>query len=548
MATATSVHVKPALLGAVQHNRRETRPGYVFPDRTHLNEVWEVPGLTSVAAARAEVAQLYRQSVGQKMQDRAHPIHEAVVVINEDTTMEQVKAFAAAMQKAYGVRPIQIAIHRDEGYEDPAFDESAPEENRRYNYHAHILFKWCDDKGRTFKWSRKQGREFQDLAAQALAMNRGIESKKRHLSPQEYKHRQEMARMEREHDQMSRSLEEIRQQLAKGQQSLIAQNRQLEGFGRKIAEARASISGIQSRIEEGKLTLEEGQRRIEAQRNLLADLEDRQERKQQMVEAKTREVNELLAALSVRLGYTPLSELQLEVPVIPKPPLTGRDKWCEEQNARVREAVSAAYRLIFARLSADAEQQVRASQAKGSKSIRDLQASLEQREQEIRTQSREISRLQLQLEAERQPEKQLLTEPGLRPYGERGDHHRLSGRYLGLPFELSLSPSMERSRALGLPARDLALAHLPEILSTCFEWDTDLAARPDFRIGVIKIFLKLLDDATTPTATPGGGGSDSGLGWNDRRNEDEEERLQRFREDYRLAQTGKRGNKRGKGR
>lgn len=44
------------------------------------------------------------------------PIKEGVVVINDDTTMEQLQQFCEVCRKQWGITALQIFIHRDEGY------------------------------------------------------------------------------------------------------------------------------------------------------------------------------------------------------------------------------------------------------------------------------------------------------------------------------------------------------------------------------------------------------------------------------------------------
>ena len=43
------------------------------------------------------------------------PLKEGVVVIKEDTTMEQLKHFCEVCKERWGITPLQVFIHRDEG-------------------------------------------------------------------------------------------------------------------------------------------------------------------------------------------------------------------------------------------------------------------------------------------------------------------------------------------------------------------------------------------------------------------------------------------------
>ena len=54
-----------------------------------------------------------------------------------------------------------------------------------------------------------------------------------------------------------------------------------------------------------------------------------------------------------------------------------------------------------------------------------------------------------------------------------------------------------------------------EIFATCYDVDPDLAEQPEVRDSIVTAFLKLVDSATTPTESMGGGGSSQG-GWRDK--------------------------------
>ena len=70
------------------------------------------------------------------MQAKAEPFREGVVVIKEDTTMEELQELGIRFQEKFGVTPVQIAIHKDEGHWQG--------EVWKPNLHAHIVFDWYD--------------------------------------------------------------------------------------------------------------------------------------------------------------------------------------------------------------------------------------------------------------------------------------------------------------------------------------------------------------------------------------------------------------------
>ena len=88
MTQQTSIHVQPVKGGSEQHNKKEKELDYIRPELSHLNEYWEKDTQTD----RLEnVKSRYLKSTGQKMQAKATPIREAVVVTK--------RAFGALSEK-----------------------------------------------------------------------------------------------------------------------------------------------------------------------------------------------------------------------------------------------------------------------------------------------------------------------------------------------------------------------------------------------------------------------------------------------------------------
>lgn len=189
------------------HNLREKQLSYVVPEMSHLNEsvIHE-----HIPEALARIEATYTEVTGQRMQPTATPLKEAVLVIREDTTMEQVEKFGELCRQELGITPIQFHIHRDEGHYDSATKEWKP------NLHAHIVFdctcrehrlverpakfskemkskngkppiKLIDNYGKIVRLSKADMSRMQDLASIATGMERGVASDKVHLDAQRYK-------------------------------------------------------------------------------------------------------------------------------------------------------------------------------------------------------------------------------------------------------------------------------------------------------------------------------------------------------------------------
>ena len=208
MGNITSVHMQACKVGSSEtHNLREKQLSYVVPEMSHLNEsvIHE-----HIPDALARIEAKYTEVTGQRMQPTATPLMEAVLVIRDDTTIEQVEKFGELCRQELGITPIQFHIHRDEGHYDSATKEWKP------NLHAHIVFdctcrehrlverpakfskemkskngkpptKLIDNYGKIVRLSKADMSRMQELASIATGMERGVASDKVHLDAQRYK-------------------------------------------------------------------------------------------------------------------------------------------------------------------------------------------------------------------------------------------------------------------------------------------------------------------------------------------------------------------------
>lgn len=203
MKQQTSIHVQPVKGGSEQHNKREKQLDYIRPELSHLNEYWEKDTQTD----RLEnIKSRYLKSTGQKMQAKATPIREAVVVIKSETTMEDLKRLSDAYRQRFGIDTFQIAIHKDEGY--PQVAEWKP------NLHAHLVFDWTDQEtGKSLKLNRQDMVEMQTITAEVLQMDRGVSSDKQHLTAQQYKSFAEEAKLRRLEEERARKEKQMKEEL-----------------------------------------------------------------------------------------------------------------------------------------------------------------------------------------------------------------------------------------------------------------------------------------------------------------------------------------------
>ena len=173
---ATSINVQAVKGGSEQHNQRLKELDYVRSELSHLNEYWESDTQSS---RLSQIKERYHESTGQRMQSKATPIREGVVVVHQGTTMEDLKRLSKSYEERFGIKVFQIALHKDEGYMHAK--EWTP------NLHAHLVFDWTDEKGKTIKLNRADMVAMQTLTAEVLGMDRGVASDKKHLSSLQFK-------------------------------------------------------------------------------------------------------------------------------------------------------------------------------------------------------------------------------------------------------------------------------------------------------------------------------------------------------------------------
>lgn len=267
MGNITSVHIQACKTASSEiHNLREKDLSYVRDELSHLNEsvIYE-----RITPALSRIEDTYTKATGQKMQPSASPLKEAVLVIREDTTMEDVKHFGELCQKEFGITPIQYHIHKDEGHYDSITNDWKP------NLHAHIVFdftcyehrmvektaksngktiknesgnpekKMVDNYGKSIKLSKSDMSRMQDLAAIATGMERGVASNKIHLDAQRYK-AQAIAEDIKELQLLHTEVKEENQRLSESNEALTASINMQSAI---IEKQKSEITALQSQYD-----------------------------------------------------------------------------------------------------------------------------------------------------------------------------------------------------------------------------------------------------------------------------------------------------------
>lgn len=256
MATKSSIHIKPCNIKSSEaHNRRtaeymcnigESRI-YIVSELSADNEQWINPdfGSPDLQMHYDNIKQMVKEKTGRAMQEKERerkgkngkiikvagcsPIREGVLLIKADTTLADVKKFGKECQRRWGITPLQIFLHKDEGHwlsgQPDAEDKESFQVGERWfkpNCHAHIVFDWMNhDTGKSQKLNDDDMMEMQTLASDILSMQRGqskSETGKEHLERNDFiieKQRAELQRIDEtkrhKEQQVSLAEQELRQ-------------------------------------------------------------------------------------------------------------------------------------------------------------------------------------------------------------------------------------------------------------------------------------------------------------------------------------------------
>ena len=192
-----SDHIKPCNIEqSERHNGRyaeyiaslNPRILYVRTDLSPNNESYVAPDMKGISLQQHydAIKAMVKQKTGRAMQEKkimvtgkngkqkerngSSPIRESVVNIKSDTTMNDLLKYTDKVHERWGIRAIQIHIHKDEGHYESPDDPTT----WKPNLHAHIIWDWMNhETGKSFKLGKKDMEDLQDLAAETLEMERG---------------------------------------------------------------------------------------------------------------------------------------------------------------------------------------------------------------------------------------------------------------------------------------------------------------------------------------------------------------------------------------
>ena len=235
MAIKSSVHIKPCNTKSSEaHNRRTAEymrnigesKIYIVSELSADNEQWINPnfGSPNLQTHYDNIKRMVKEKTGRAMQEKERerkgkngkvikvagcsPIREGVLLIKPDTTLADVKKFGEECQRRWGITPLQLFLHKDEGHwmngQPDAEDKESFQVGEKWfkpNYHAHIVFDWMNhETGKSRKLNDDDMMQMQTLASDILSMQRGqtkAETGKEHLERNDFIIEKQKAELQR---------------------------------------------------------------------------------------------------------------------------------------------------------------------------------------------------------------------------------------------------------------------------------------------------------------------------------------------------------------
>ena len=290
-ATA-SIHIKPCNIAqSEEHNRRDKQylkalnPAniYIRKDLTCQNTTYVPPDLkgTSLHEYYDSLKAMVKAKTGRAMQEKdvkytdkngrtrvrkgSSPLREGVAIIMDNTTMGDLKRFTNAVEKRWGIKAVQIHIHRDEGH----YEDNERKKTWKPNYHAHIVWDWMDhDTGKSHKLGEADMSEMQDMLAEMLNMQRGQkksetradhlerndfilqkqEKEKKQLEEEKRKAQSEKAKAENKAKEAKEEAQKATEEKEQTEKKAQAAKTELSNAESKITEKQAEIDSLEKRI------------------------------------------------------------------------------------------------------------------------------------------------------------------------------------------------------------------------------------------------------------------------------------------------------------
>ena len=281
-----------------RHNRRDVeyikslnpKKLYVRLNLTKHNASYVAPEMEGVTLDQylESIRVMVKQKTGRAMQEKdvqytdkngkvrtrngASPIRECVVVTEKDTKLKDLLRFTKEVEKKWGIKALQVHLHRDEGhYEDPADENTwVP------NYHAHIIWDWMDHStGKSIKLNADDMSTMQDMIAEALDLERGQKKSETgldHLERNDFilqKQEKEMKRLEEEKRKAQSEKAKAENKANEAKEEAKKAKEEKDEAEKKAQEAKTALTSAESKITEKQTEIDSLDKRITSKEAVL---------------------------------------------------------------------------------------------------------------------------------------------------------------------------------------------------------------------------------------------------------------------------------------
>lgn len=252
----SSIHIENGNAGFLAHNdRSKATVNSIF--KHNKNEIWNSKE-DAFKMYRFELAarsDAYTKRTHQKLQKKTTTHLSAIVNLNENHNLDDVKKVASLLERELDTKVFQIALHRDEGHINDEGEEVV-------NFHAHIEFMGLDQEGRSIrqKLKKKMLMDLQSETAMVLKMERGKEYVKgmhprpKRLDTYEYK-----AHKKEESKTVKAKQKDLKEDIAKLKKQLQEQGAKREQY----AQLEQLNRDLKAKIKAKDLTIEQLQDKLQ---------------------------------------------------------------------------------------------------------------------------------------------------------------------------------------------------------------------------------------------------------------------------------------------
>lgn len=275
MKRKSSIHIEQGKLGYLFHNdRTKQTANSIFSPRK--NE-YSTSAKEAIEIYRQELqkrSEAYTKRTGKKLHKKTITHLSAIVNLDKQHNLEDVKEIAKHLEEELGTKVFQIAVHKDEGWVDEETGE------KHINYHAHLEMLGLDEQGNSVR--RKLDRKFlinlQDKVAEILNMQRGInytaERKKRPKRLDTYEYKEHARRQAEKEKETLAKVKDLKQENKRLREELKQAHAKREHY----AELEQFVKDLKEQVKAKELTIEQLKEQMQAkEKELLEKIQEKSE-------------------------------------------------------------------------------------------------------------------------------------------------------------------------------------------------------------------------------------------------------------------------------